>query len=761
MADASLRVDTILASLLKDDIRNQDFANQLNDRVAYSEGFLVELCGQPLGCDILTEEGAPSPGGDCEVSWRIGVCGFDQPKGPEEDREPKNVIGFESAASPSLAGLAIKAVKAATIDEETARSSLVAFVDASKAMESTTKAFAANITRWNAEATTNAAKIDAILTQETGRQSTLFNARLARIAESQKRWEDAIARRKGAADGWDIMWRTNAGGQEAANVIIATSSVVSDVADKLGSGAADVTGNVINGTPKALGLASDVFAPLRMAIGFAGSVSKSFLTAAGVVAKRIQTYTQLAASIAQLEFEKNLSIAEYQEETAAMQRETDEAIAELNGDRDEAADPVVAARIEQLISNLDRRFEILQGLERDTDELYVRRNELKSRAVEMVERTGALLRANLAVQTASLEYYRLCELAAQEKSALDMVRGFRSSIHQLIAGPQALFATANSLTEGERELDRARAKMADWLVAIEFAAVRPFFDERMAILLARNTYQLRAIADRLRDLESRCGGPTNIETATVSVRDDLLYFVNGPQLDIATKYRLLPASRFAQIATTTPLPADLQMRYSASQTLEEGMRGTSANDLLIMKFEINADRFANLSRTCNAKLESIKVKLTGTGFILGQAGLNGVPVVSSGRPSIGDGIGGGQPVVTILAGGASSMLSCQPGIDAYVRTFAPDWRQQNYFGSKSQFVTERRAFSSVAGLNEMGPPNLSLAGLPLASDYTLIIDTKLEANRAVNWRKLADIELELTYSYQDVFAATSDCANAL
>ena len=107
------------------------------------------------------------------------------------------------------------------------------------------------------------------------------------------------------------------------------------------------------------------------------------------------------------------------------------------------------------------------------------------------------------------------------------------------------------------------------------------------------------------------------------------------------------------------------------------------------------------------------------------------------------------------------MLSCQPGIDAYVRTFAPDWRQQNYFGSKSQFVTERRAFSSVAGLNEMGPPNVSLAGLPLASEFTLIIDTTMEANRAVNWRKLADIELELTYSYQDVFAATSDCANAL
>ena len=202
------------------------------------------------------------------------------------------------------------------------------------------------------------------------------------------------------------------------------------------------------------------------------------------------------------------------------------------------------------------------------------------------------------------------------------------------------------------------------------------------------------------------------------------------------------------------------MRYSASQTANEGLSGRPG-DLLILEMDVDTDRFANLSHTCNAKLESIAVKLVGNGLIAGQAAVNATPVVEQGVPSMGDGIGGGQPVVTILAGGASSMLSCQPGIDAYVRTFAPDWNQPNFYASTSRFVTERRSISPVAGINQMGSPNLSLAGLPLASHYTLIIDTKLPANKGVNWRKLEDIQLQLTYAHQDLFGATSACANAL
>jgi hypothetical protein len=266
---------------------------------------------------------------------------------------------------------------------------------------------------------------------------------------------------------------------------------------------------------------------------------------------------------------------------------------------------------------------------------------------------------------------------------------------------------------------------------MEFAAVRPFFNERMAILLARNTYQLRAIADRLRDLESRCGGVTNVQSSVVSVRDDLLN-LSDAQLDVTEEKVLSPADRFWNLAQNSSLPQNLAMRYSASETVEQGTQG--ANDLFVLNFQLTQAAFANLSRTCNAKVESIAFRL------------------------VGDELGGGQPVVTLLYGGKSSMYSCQPSIDSYVRTFA---QGKTAYGSNSSFVTEGRAISPVAGVGEMGVANQTLTGMPLSSDYTVIIDPWLPANRGLDWSKLDDVELEITYSYQDLFGATSECANAL
>jgi hypothetical protein len=51
--------------------------------------------------------------------------------------------------------------------------------------------------------------------------------------------------------------------------------------------------------------------------------------------------------------------------------------------------------------------------------------------------------------------------------------------------------------------------------------------------------------------------------------------------------------------------------------------------------------------------------------------------------------------------------------------------------------------------------------MPLSSDYTLIIDPRLPANQGVNWNKLDDVELEISYTYQDLFGADSECANSL
>jgi hypothetical protein len=334
------------------------------------------------------------------------------------------------------------------------------------------------------------------------------------------------------------------------------------------------------------------------------------------------------------------------------------------------------------------------------------------------------------VVTAIAHYSMVVEAARQERATLEMRRLQRQQIAQLVAGPQAVFFAANGLSEAERELDRAKRKMNDWLVALEYAAVRPFYNERMSILLARNTYQLRAIADRLTDLEGQCGGATNEQSGTVSLRDDVLG-LRTSQVDVVSGETLTPPARFRQTLAQSDIPASRSMRYTVSQTIDQ----VAANSaLLVVNFNLGLTQFANLPLTCNAKLASIGLKLVGTG------------------------LGSGQPVATLIYGGSSQTYSCQPGIDAYVQTFG---QGDTTFGSTTSFVVNGRSASPVAGIGEMGSSNVSFAGLPLAGDYTLIIDPTVPANQAINWANLDDIELGLTYGYQDIFSSTSDCANSL
>jgi hypothetical protein len=270
--------------------------------------------------------------------------------------------------------------------------------------------------------------------------------------------------------------------------------------------------------------------------------------------------------------------------------------------------------------------------------------------------------------------------------------------------------------------------MNDWLVSLEYAAVRPFYNERMSILLARNTYQLRAIADRLSDLEAQCGGATSLQEGTISLRRDLLQLTQ-PQVDPATGLTLSPEQRFRAVLLESTVPADARMRISVSETAQQ-----IATNARVVNFDLGLDDFANLALTCNAKIAGISLRLVGTN------------------------LGSGQPVATLLYNGQTSTYSCQPGIDAYVRTFG---QGDTTFGATTSFEVNGRSTSPVAGIAEMGSPSMSFAGLPLAGGFTLVIDPALPANQGINWSALDDIEIGLSYGWQDVFASESDCANSL
>lgn len=104
----------------------------------------------------------------------------------------------------------------------------------------------------------------------------------------------------------------------------------------------------------------------------------------------------------------------------------------------------------------------------------------------------------------------------------------------------------------------------------------------------------------------------------------------------------------------------------------------------------------------------------------------------------------------LLYDGASQLRSCQPGIDEYVALFGPE---STAYGSTTLLRTPGRSVSPVAGLNAFpeGTGNLSLGGLPLVSQYTLLIDTAAAENARLDWTKLEDVVVRVEYSYQDLF----------
>ena len=146
--------------------------------------------------------------------------------------------------------------------------------------------------------------------------------------------------------------------------------------------------------------------------------------------------------------------------------------------------------------------------------------------------------------------------------------------------------------------------------------------------------------------------------------------------------------------------------------------------MLSQNFRIDLSDFANLASTCNAKNVALKVKLVGD-------------------------LGTARPTVSILYDGTSQLRSCQPGLDAYIEGIGAE---RTSFGEVSSFRSAGRAVSPVAGIGEFPESvNQSLGGLPLAGTYAILIDTELGENRNVNWDNLEDIELEIEYSYQDLF----------
>ena len=725
IADASTKVDGLLSTLFENDLRNTQLYINLNNAVSESQRNLAALCGLPRNCNPLNPDDAANA--SCDTAWQGGLCGFEVAKGNPLRRTPREV-NYEASNTPSEAGLAVRRISEAAASAKN-------MVDVRAAMIAKRDSFTANYQAFTTAKTARVAERVKEIEAVEAAYAALGAARGGTNAKIQAKVDESVvqetAQQKAiddAAKKLKALRGASAGIQSGLLITEKVFNRLSATFGRVGDFVQDIKEGVSNCPPTSVGLATDVTAPIRCSIQIAGIITgKSVLgleVANGIAADAAATTREITAlsfeaKVAAVETEANRLTEDYETSIDKIDLEISRLALEFPAQRD------ALERVRDLWLMKERhRVEVAQELieeirlDRDEHEFYQ----------ELVVLEGEVAKAAAALTYAQLDYKRVVAAATQERAELVRRRLQREQISQLIGGPQAVFFAANGLVEAEREIDRAKRKMNDWLVSLEYAAVRPFYNERMSILLARNTYQLRAIADRLSDLEAQCGGATSQQEGTISLRRDLLQLTQ-PQVDPVSGLTLSPEQRFRALLLASNVPADARMRISVSETAQQ-----IATNARVVNFDLGLNDFANLALTCNAKIAGISLRIVGTN------------------------LGSGQPVATLLYNGQTSTYSCQPGIDAYVRTFG---QGDTTFGATTSFVVNGRSTSPVAGITEMGSPSLSFAGLPLAGGFTLVIDPALPANQGINWDALDDIEIGLSYGWQDVFASESDCANSL
>ncbi len=485
------------------------------------------------------------------------------------------------------------------------------------------------------------------------------------------------------------------------------------------------------GLPKTVGASNDPNAALRASLEFQAKLA----SLQGRGARYVMDYNtdQMAA---RRDRDNELDAAEMKQ----MQEQ-----AQLNGAiRDsEIADLEEAFRVSNEISDnelamLEDTIELMRAQReaelayaRDMAEFREKRTEYLKSLTEVSGRELRVARSEFNAVQRLLEYDAIVQKAQLEASRLQELDRKIGTFDALVGGIGAIFTESYTLERAEDQLDEARRALMDWLVVLEYYAVRPFIDQRLQIMLARNAYQLELVANDLQQLENTCGGSERSkETATLSLRRDVLGVSRPQQSSIDETISLPSEERFRQWLSQAYVPVNRRIRFSTSQTLSNVLDNT--DDVLAATFALGLKDFANLDLACNAKIESIAINVVGD-------------------------LGEHNPTVSLLYDGTSQLRSCQPNIDEYVRAFA---NGMTSYGTITQLRTEGRAMSPLAGLNGFSNTdssvNRTLTGLPVASEYTLLISTERGDNARLDWSQLEDIEIRVEYSYQDLFQSSCD-----
>lgn len=715
---ASAMVDVILARAQEQAVNEQLLRDELNNQVNQAFDELVTLCGLPLGCRSADRE---KP--ECWPVVQAGQCGFgvevvNKGTTAQPDLEV-TVVGFSPTSNVSEASQALLELQMAENVVAESEVALAKYREVTNLMLETNEARDAELKA----AKTRADMIEAEVQKKWAEIRAGEQERLAAIdawyEDLKEARNQAYNERQAAADN---IYNTRRNNTEAdirelrAVAGLQQSSAAIKAAVERAEKLTEITADGIPETPDGAG------APLRAAVKAVafGATSVMDIAAQGLELSAAIVETQ--REIRNLTAEDKLADLERRADLAllAKQNEIDDIEAQLTKALEHNA--VKQQQALDFIAQLEQEFEADQQYARDLEALYNRRDDIHARIVEELDRSLALQQAQYTVTQRQLAYASIVQRAQLLEGRLRNLVAQRNMVNLNLGSPSVVFGWANQLEQAENRLARAKSKLMDWVVALEYLAVRPFMDARIQVLLARNTYQLSEIADSLTDIQNRCGGAINSNETVLSLREDILRLDAGLR-DAVSGGELTPAEAFRAILKRGMIAADTRVRFSADSTIGDLV---SRGGVLAASFDVNLSDFANLGATCNAKVQEIALQL------------------------VGEGLGTAQPTVGLAYDGTSAVRSCQPDIEDIVDAIGPE---ATAFGAITMFRTPGRVLAPIAGINEFGQANQTLIGLPLASRYTVIIDPTLGRNASIHWDNLEDVKILFRFASQDFYPA--------
>ena len=715
--EARTSISEILDDVTVEALQEEDMRNQLENERREAANEIAGVCGLPPGCDVDSLVANP---GEC-LSVDAGQCGLNDPADGDDE-----IVFDPQRVAASEAGNAILDVLEAFEEVEIQHDELQSHLQMLDLEYEELSAFHADVERWNNMRLDFVAQLQSNLSARDAYRDERIEEMVANFEQRTELRQEGIETMQERIAEWDQI-RVDGARQSYRNNL---TNLSLRQGGQWSQFAGDLTAVGLNGVAKALpkvtGTSVDATSVARAGLWVAGQTAK-------FSGRAVRMSTEHAAQHNEAQQNRDSALGQASMQNMQEEAELDETIQQAEIDElrqrmqtsDQLTDDEIA-RLEGQIELMEASLEAELAYERDIAEFREKRSEHHQNHLETSGRRLRLAQSEFNVMQRTNEYRRLVNDARLEAARFHEIDDQLTNLDSLVGGVGAIFTQSHKLNRAERYLNRSRQALMDWLVTLEYYAVRPFIEERIQIMLARNAFQLEEIAERLLDLQDNCGGSErSTATDTISLRQDVLGLTRSTT-DEVTGREFSPDERFRNWLQNSHIPIDRRVRWSTSSSLGSVLSRDSG--VYASAFPVRLDQFSNLPLACNAKIESVALQV------------------------VGDELGDTRPAVSLLYEGTGQIRSCQPDIDDYVDAFG---QGQSSYGEITQVRVEGRSMSPTAGVNEFPDRstnvNRTLAGLPVASEYTLLIDSEVGSNGDLDWGELEDVEIEFEYTYQDLF----------